>query len=162
MFAPLWEWHSVFLAGESWPFGLETPFLIGCLSSPRLLLRPSLAETKVFQPAQIPHRFPDFRLTCGNEQSSSWACAFPHDHVFFMPHGLYSHVWSRGIALHGSGELDGHTCLGHVELHWLPWRAILTDLGGDSTDRFTLATLATAYPAMMWLVSSPSIARLRS
>ncbi|HEX9868439.1 MAG TPA: MFS transporter, partial [Candidatus Tectomicrobia bacterium] len=158
---------SSFLPRESMAlWGWRTPFLIGCLIIPLVFwLRHSLAETRVFQArADRPSVSKIFASLAANRKIIVLGMLLSTmTTVCFYLITAYTPTFGRvELRFTDRESLMVTLCVGMSNFIWLP-------IGGAISDRlgrrflliaFTLLTLATAYPAMTWLVSSPSIARL--
>jgi len=147
-------------------WGWRVPFLIGCLVVPLLFwLRKSLQETGAFL-AQKRHLGAAQTLAI---LASNWQLVVlgtmlsTMTTVNFYLITAYTPTFGQAVLHLTSGQsLFVTLCVGLSNFVWLP-------IGGAISDRtgrrfllvsFTVATLITAYPAMFWLVSAPSTARL--
>jgi len=158
---------SSFLPRDSMAlWGWRTPFLIGCLIIPLVFwLRHSLAETRVFQArTERPAVSKILASLAANRKLIALGMLLSTmTTVCFYLITAYTPTFGRvELRFTDRESLMVTLCVGLSNFIWLP-------IGGAVSDRlgrrflliaFTLATLATAYPAMMWLVSSPSITRL--
>ena len=158
---------SSFLPRDSMAlWGWRTPFLIGCLIIPLVFwLRHSLAETKVFLArTERPTVSKIVASLAANRKLIVLGMLLSTmTTVCFYLITAYTPTFGRvELRFTDRESLFVTLCVGISNFIWLP-------LGGVASDRlgrrflliaFTLATLATAYPAMTWLVSGPSIARL--
>jgi metabolite-proton symporter len=148
-------------------WGWRIPFIIGCLIVPLLFwLRRSLAETDVFLARK--HHPKITEILSG--LAASWKIVIigmlltTMTTVCFYLITAYSPTYGREVLhLTNRGSLMVTLWVGLSNFIWLP-------LGGAISDRVgrrpmlivcAAATIVTAYPAMLWLVSSPSIARLQ-
>lgn len=147
-------------------WGWRIPFFLGCLMIPFLFwLRRSLAETKAFQARRSrPTMSAIFAslatnwkiIVVGMMLSTMTTVCF-----YFIT--AYTPTFGEKVLLLTNRQsLFVTFCVGLSNFIWLP-------IGGAISDKigrrpllvfFTLATLITAYPAMLWLVSSPSTSRL--
>jgi MFS family permease len=147
-------------------WGWRIPFLIGCLIIPLVFwLRHSLAETRVFQArTERPTASKIFASLVANRKIIVLGMLLSTmTTVCFYLITAYTPTFGRvELRFTDRESLMVTLCVGMSNFIWLP-------IGGSVSDRlgrrfllisFTLLTLATAYPAMTWLVSSPSIARL--
>jgi metabolite-proton symporter len=147
-------------------WGWRIPFLIGCLVIPLLFwLQRSLEETKVFQARR---KRPTMRGIFAS-LLSNWRIVIvgmllsTMTTVCFYLITAYTPTFGREVLrLTNRESLFVTLCVGLSNFIWLP-------IGGAISDKigrrpllyfFTVATLITAYPAMAWLVSSPSTIRL--
>ena len=147
-------------------WGWRIPFLIGCLMIPLLFwLRRSLAETKAFEA----RRTRPTMSTIFVSLATNWKLIVvgmllsTMTTVCFYLITAYTPTFGREVLrLTNRESLLVTLCVGLSNFIWLP-------IGGAISDKigrrplllfFTVATLVTAYPAMLWLVSSPSTMRL--
>jgi metabolite-proton symporter len=147
-------------------WGWRIPFLIGCLMIPLLFwLRRSLAETKAFEARKSrPTMSAIFASLASNWKIIVVGMLLSTmTTVCFYLITAYTPTFGREVLrLTNRQSLVVTLCVGLSNFIWLP-------IGGAISDKigrrpllvlFTLATLLTAYPAMSWLVSSPTTARL--
>lgn len=147
-------------------WGWRIPFLIGCLMIPLLFwLRRSLAETKVFQARRTrPTMSAIFASLATNWKIIVVGMLLSTmTTVCFYLITAYTPTFGREVLRLTSREsLLVTLFVGLSNFIWLP-------IGGAISDKigrrpllffFTVATLITAYPAMSWLVGSPSTVRL--
>ena len=147
-------------------WGWRVPFLIGCLIVPLLFwLRRSLAETEGFLARK--HR-PEISEILAS-LASNWKIILvgmllsTMTTVCFYLITAYTPTFGRmALGLTSRASLIVTLCVGISNFLWLP-------IGGSVSDRvgrrvqlvfFTVVALLTAYPAMSWLVSQPTFARL--
>jgi MFS family permease len=147
-------------------WGWRVPFLIGCLIVPLLFwLRRSLAETEAFLARK--HRPGVSRIL--TSLVNNWKIILvgmmlsTMTTVCFYLITAYTPTFGmEALHLTSRGSLFVTLCVGLSNFVLLP-------LGGAASDIFgrrpililvTVVTLATSYPAMLWLVSDPSITRL--
>jgi len=149
---------------EAW--GWRVPLAIGCMIVPFLfLLRRSLRETDEFlarksrpSPAEIIASLArNWRLVL------TGAMLVTMTTVSFYLITAYTPTFG-GEALH-LGRVESLTvtlCVGVSNFAWLPVMGALSDRVGRGPVLLAAAglALATAYPAMVWLVAAPSFARL--
>ena len=158
---------SLILPPESMAvWGWRVPFLIGCLIVPLLFwFRRSLAETDVF--LRRKHR-PGARQIFAS-LASNWKIVLvgmllsTMTTVCFYLITAYTPTFGRMVlGLTTRASLTVTLCVGISNFLWLP-------VGGAVSDRvgrrsllilFAVSALVTGYPAMAWLVSQPSFARL--
>ncbi|AOI41666.1 MFS transporter [Burkholderia oklahomensis] len=150
----------------SW--GWRIPFLIGCLIVPFLfLIRRSLKETDEFLAKR-------HRPSMGEIMKSmleNWGVVLAGmgmvimTTVSFYMITAYTPTFGKEV-LHLSAidALVVTVCVGLSNLVWLPLSGALSDRIGRRPVlvAFTALTILTAYPAMQWLVASPSFLRLLS
>jgi metabolite-proton symporter len=147
-------------------WGWRIPFLIGCLMIPLLFwLRRSLAETKAFEARKSrPTMSAIFASLASNWKIIVVGMLLSTmTTVCFYLITAYTPTFGREVLrLTNRQSLVVTLCVGLSNFIWLP-------IGGAISDKigrrpllvlFTVATLLTAYPAMSWLVSSPTTARL--
>jgi metabolite-proton symporter len=147
-------------------WGWRIPFVIGCLIVPLLFwLRRSLAETEFFLARKQRPSISQILASLG----ANWKIIIvgmllsTMTTVCFYLITAYTPTFGR-VVLHltNRASLLVTLCVGLSNFIWLP-------IGGSISDKvgrkpllcfFTVATLISAYPAMSWLVSNPSVARL--
>ena len=149
---------------SSW--GWRVPFLIGCLIVPFLfLIRRSLQETEEFLARKhrpsISEIFASMLENWGIVLSGMLLVMMTT--VSFYLITAYTPTFGKQV-LHFS-DVDVLTitvCIGLSNLFWLPVMGALSDRIGRRPLLifFTVLAIVTAYPAMQWLVSDPSFARL--
>jgi MFS transporter, MHS family, citrate/tricarballylate:H+ symporter len=149
-------------------WGWRVPFLIGCLIVPLLLwLRRSLTETEAFlMRKQQPGVSQIFASLAANWKIIAVGMFLSTmTTVCFYLITAYTPTFGR-VALHLSSResLFVTLCVGISNFFWLPVGGALSDKVGRRPMLvfFTVATLVTAYPAMLWLASAPSDGRLLS
>jgi metabolite-proton symporter len=147
-------------------WGWRVPFLIGCLIVPLLFwLRRSLAETQAFL-AQKHHPgisevlaslAANWRIVgIGVFLSTMTTVSFYLITAYTPTYGIeVLHLTSRQ-------SLMVTLCVGLSNFFWLPTGGAISDIVGRRPMLIgvTVAAIVTAYPAMLWLVSAPSVARL--
>jgi len=148
-------------------WGWRIPFLIGCLIIPLLfILRSSLQETEEFEKRRHAVPTPGEILL---RLSQNWAVVIigmllvTMTTVSFYFITAYTPTFGREV-LHLSNidALVVTLCVGISNLFWLPVMGAVSDRVGRRPVLlvFTVLMFATAYPALSWLVASPSFARL--
>ena len=147
-------------------WGWRVPFLVGCLIVPLLFwLRRSLAETEAFL-ARKQH--PSISKIL-NTLVSNWKIVLLGMMLSTMTtvcfYLITAYTPTYGIeVLHLSTResLFVTLCIGLSNFVLLPIGGAVSDIYGRRPLLIgvTVATLVTVYPAMLWLVSSPSISRL--
>jgi MHS family citrate/tricarballylate:H+ symporter-like MFS transporter len=150
-------------------WGWRIPFLIGCLIIPLLfVLRSSLQETAEFEQRRgaADHPKPrDILLQLGR----NWPVVaigmllVTMTTVSFYFITAYTPTFGREVLKLGNIDaLVVTLCVGISNLFWLPVMGALSDRIGRRPVLlvFTLLMFVTAYPALAWLVASPSFARL--
>ena len=147
-------------------WGWRVPFLIGCLIVPLLFwLRRSLTETNAFLARK---RHPEISQILVS-LAANWKVVTVGTLLSIMTTvdfyliTAYTPTFGQHVLRLTSREsLMVTVFVGVSNLLWLPVGGALSDKIGRRSLLvfFTLATLATAYPAMSWLVGSPSNVRL--
>src|SRR5258706_944586 len=147
-------------------WGWRVPLLAGIVAIPIILwLRRSLEETEVFVKSRHARAMSEvLRLLAANWQLilAGVALTVMTTTSFYLI-TAYTPTYARQALHMGANDVFLVTLLvGISNLAWLPVGGILTDRFGARPLMMlvTIATLATAYPAMLWLVASPSFARL--
>jgi MHS family citrate/tricarballylate:H+ symporter-like MFS transporter len=151
------------------PTGRRIPFLIGCLIIPLLfILRYSLKETEEFEQRRQASNHPTPReilLRLGQ----NWSIVIigmllvTMTTVSFYFITAYTPTFGREVLkLSNIDSLIVTMCVGVSNLFWLPVMGAASDRLGRKPllILFTLLMIVTAYPALSWLVSAPSFARL--
>jgi MHS family citrate/tricarballylate:H+ symporter-like MFS transporter len=150
-------------------WGWRIPFLIGCLIIPLLfILRYSLKETEEFEQRRQASNHPTPReilLRLGQ----NWSIVIigmllvTMTTVTFYFITAYTPTFGREVLkLSNIDSLIVTMCVGVSNLFWLPVMGAASDRLGRKPllILFTLLMIVTAYPALSWLVSAPSFARL--
>ena len=141
----------------------EFPFVIGCLIVPLLFwLRRSLAETEAFL-ARKHH--PSISQILAS-LATSWKIvgvgmmlSTMTTVCFYLDHRVHSDLRPRGVAPDDSRKPDGHDVRRAVQFHLVAGRRRDLRQSRKAPDAHSGArspTIVTSYPAMLWLVSSPS------
>jgi MFS transporter, MHS family, citrate/tricarballylate:H+ symporter len=150
-------------------WGWRIPFLIGCLIIPLLfVLRSSLQETAEFEKrrAAADHPKPSEIL---RQLAKNWRIVIigmllvTMTTVSFYFITAYTPTFGREVLK--LGNIDAFIvalCVGISNLLWLPVMGAVSDRVGRRTVLLPFAILmfVTAYPALAWLVTSPSFGRL--
>ena len=147
-------------------FGWRIPLLVGCGIIPFLfLIRRSLQETGDFLERK---RHPGTREILASV-AANWRLVIlgtmlvTMTTVSFYTITAYTPTFGTKVLHLGSGEtLLVTLCVGISNFVWLPVMGALSDRVGRSKllILFTALALATAYPALAWLVSGPGFGRL--
>ena len=150
-------------------WGWRIPFLVGCLIIPLLfVLRGSLKETKQFEmrrDAENHPKLPEILLQLGR----NWPIVIigmllvTMTTVSFYFITAYTPTFGREVLkLSNIDALVVTLCVGISNLFWLPVMGAVSDRVGRRPVLlvFTILMFVTAYPALSWLVTSPSFARL--
>jgi MFS transporter, MHS family, citrate/tricarballylate:H+ symporter len=147
-------------------WGWRVPFIIGCLIVPLLFwLRRSLAETEVFLAQK---RHPGISEILAS-LASNWKIVgigvllSTMTTVCFYLITAYTPTYGIEVLhLTSRQSLMVTFCVGLSNFFWLPTGGAISDKIGRRPllILITVAAIVTAYPAMLWLVSEPSTARL--
>ncbi len=147
-------------------WGWRVPLLVGCAIIPVVfLLRRSLAETEVFlaqkrhpATAEILHSLAEhWRLVVLGTMLVTMTT------VSFYTITAYTPTFGGSVLKLGDkGTLIVTLCVGISNLVWLPIMGGLSDRIGRRPILLasTIVSLATSYPALLWLTASPSFSRL--
>ncbi|MBV9530202.1 MAG: MFS transporter, partial [Bradyrhizobium sp.] len=148
-------------------WGWRIPFLIGCLIIPLLfILRSSLHETESFEKRR--HTVPTPREIMVR-LAQNWQIVIigmllvAMTTVSFYFITAYTPTFGKEVLkLTDIDALVVTLCVGISNLFWLPVMGAVSDRIGRRPILLVFTTLmfVTAYPALSWLVSSPSFARL--
>ncbi|MDR3429281.1 MULTISPECIES: MFS transporter [Silvimonas] len=152
--------------GQMDAWGWRVPFVIGCLIVPFLfIIRRSLQETEEFQ--QRKHRPTPQEIYSSIIQN--WGIVIlgtllvVMTTVSFYMITAYTPTFGKTELKLGDIEtLVVTVCVGISNLFWLPVMGALSDRIGRKPllITFTVLSLLTAYPALAWLVQSPSFGHL--
>jgi MHS family citrate/tricarballylate:H+ symporter-like MFS transporter len=147
-------------------WGWRIPFFIGCLIVPVLfVIRRSLQETEAFQ--QRKHR-PSLREIF-RSMLDNWGLVLAGmllvamTTVSFYLITVYTPTFGKAVLKLSTGDaLIVTLCVGLSNFIWLPIMGALSDRVGRKPllIAFALLTIATAYPAMSWLVRDPSFGKM--
>ncbi len=150
-------------------WGWRIPFLIGCLIIPLLfILRSSLQETEDFERRRHAANHPTpaeilLRLAQNWQIVIIGMLLVTMTTVSFYFITAYTPTFGRDVLKLGDVQsLVVTLCVGISNLFWLPVMGAVSDRVGRQPVliTFTVLMLVTAYPALAWLVSEPSFARL--
>ena len=149
---------------QTW--GWRTPFLVGCLIVPFLLvLRRSLEETEAFRAQTHP---PSVGELAGS-MLKNWRVVLIGMMMVIMTTTTFYLITAytptfvqKVLKLTAEQSLLVTLCVGVSNFIWLPIGGTVSDRIGRRPLLFfcTLATLVSAYPLMVWLVGAPSMPRL--
>ena len=149
---------------SSW--GWRVPLWVGCLIIPFLfVIRRSLAETEVFLARKHHPSISEIMRSL----ASNWAIGIlgmmlvTMTTVSFYMITAYTPTFGQSVLhLASNSTLIVTLCVGVSNFLWLLVMSALSDRVGRRPLLviFTVLALLTAYPAMSWLVSSPSFGRL--
>jgi metabolite-proton symporter len=147
-------------------WGWRVPFFIGCFIVPLIfLLRRNLAETEAF--ANRRHHVTAGEIFRG--VARHWALVLAGMMMttmttvsFYFITAYTPTFGTQQLHLSSTASLVVTLCVGASNLIWLPVMGAVSDRIGRRPLLivFTLLTLATAYPALAWLIDAPSFARL--
>lgn len=147
-------------------WGWRIPFFIGCMIVPVLfVIRRSLQETEEFK--QRKHR-PGLREIF-RSMLDNWGLVLAGmllvamTTVSFYLITVYTPTFGKAVLkLSTSDALIVTLCVGLSNFIWLPIMGALSDRVGRKPllIGFALLTIATAYPAMSWLVRDPSFEKM--
>ena len=158
--------NAILPSDEMTGWGWRVPLLLGCVIVPVLfLLRRSLQETNEF----VAHQHHPSTSEILRSLSANWRIVaigtmlVTMTTVSFYMITAYTPTFGSSVLHLGSKEsLIVTLCVGASNLFWLPVMGSLSDKVGRRPLLliFTILMLVTAYPAMLWLVSAASFARL--
>ncbi len=150
-------------------WGWRIPFLIGCLIIPLLfVLRSSLEETAEFEQRRAAPNHPKPREILV-QLAQNWRIVLigmlmvTMTTVSFYFITAYTPTFGRQVLnLSNIDALVVTLCVGISNLFWLPVMGAVSDRVGRRPVllTFTILMFITAYPALAWLVASPSFGRL--
>ncbi len=150
-------------------WGWRIPFLIGCLIIPLLFaLRSSLKETAAFERRKAAANHPKPREIL-LQLAQNWRIVIigmlmvTMTTVSFYFITAYTPTFGRQVLkLSNIDALVVTLCVGISNLFWLPVMGAVSDRIGRRPVllTFTILMFVTAYPALAWLVASPSFGRL--
>ena len=161
---------GIMTAGQMSAWGWRVPLLIGCLIIPIILwLRRSLEETAVFTKLQRALHRARKSADVFRSLAESWRVVtigvmlvVMTTTTFYLITAYTPTFGKQALHLAASQLFLVTTCVGLSNFVWLPIGGIVSDRSGRRPLLYLipLLTLATAYPAMTWLVSAPSFGRL--
>ena len=147
-------------------FGWRIPLLIGCAIIPFLFaLRRSLQETEEFQARHVRPSTPEILRSLFR----NWRIVLPGMMLvtlttvgFYLITAYTPTFGASTLKLPSANVQTVLLCVGGSNFFWLPLMGALSDRVGRRPVLIAAASLIllTAYPAMQWLVSAPSFARL--
>jgi metabolite-proton symporter len=147
-------------------WGWRVPFLIGCLIVPLLFwLRRSLAETEAFLKQKHHPGISEVLTSLAANWKIVGIGVFLSTMTTVSFYLITAYTPTFGIeVLHLTSRqsLMVTLCVGLSNFFWLPTGGAISDIVGrrPMLIGITVAAILTAYPAMLWLVSAPSVARL--
>jgi len=147
-------------------WGWRVPFFVGCLIVPMIfVLRRNLTETEAF--AKRRHRATAGEIFRG--VAANWPLVIAGMMMttmttvsFYFITAYTPTFGTQQLHLSSTASLVVTLCVGLSNLIWLPVMGAVSDRIGRRPllILFTLLALATAYPALAWLIDAPSFARL--
>jgi MFS family permease len=147
-------------------WGWRIPFVVGCLIVPLLIwLGRSLEETEAFLSRKQPPGVSQILSSIGEHWKiiAVGTLLSTMTTVCFYMITAYTPTFGR-VVLHLTNRASLMVTLfvGLSNFIWLPIGGTISDKVGRKPllSLSTMATLLTAYPALLWLVSNPSAARL--
>ena len=147
-------------------WGWRVPFFIGCMIVPFIfVIRRSLAETDEFLARKHkPDAAEIFRSMVANWQVViAGMLLVVMTTVSFYLITVYTPTFGKNVLkLSETDSLIVTFCVGLSNFFWLPVMGALSDRAGRRPllITFTMLTIATAYPAISWLVAAPSFGRM--
>ena len=148
-------------------FGWRIPLLIGCCIIPVIMwLRRSLEETETFkQMEKKAHKASDvIALLVSNWQIVliGMGLAVLTTTTFYLITAYTPTYGREALHLGSFGVLMVTLCVGLSNFIWLPVGGAISDAVGRYPLLFgvSICAIVTAYPALLWLVAGPSIAKL--
>ncbi len=147
-------------------WGWRIPFFIGCLIIPAIfMIRRSLEETDEFLARKVhPTTAQIFSTLVANWNVvlGGMMMVMMTTVSFYLITAYTPTFGERELKLDASSVLIVTICIGLSNFVWLPvWGAISDRIGRKPIlIAFTILTILTAYPAMQWLVASPSFGRM--
>lgn len=147
-------------------WGWRVPFIVGCLIIPVLLwLRGSLEETEAFRTGQHPRSLAEtFALVLANWRPVvvGMMLSALNTANFYLITAYTPTFAQRELHLGINGSLVVVLCVGVSNFIWVPVGGALSDRIGSRPLLLGIPALCllTAYPAMLWLVEGPSLAKL--
>jgi MFS transporter, MHS family, citrate/tricarballylate:H+ symporter len=165
--AALGYWLNVSLTSaqiDAW--GWRVPFFVGCMIVPVLfMIRRSLQETEEFMKRK--HR-PDAKEIFASMLQNWWlvVCGMllvAMTTVSFYLITVYTPTFGKSVLkLTTTDALVVTLCVGISNFIWLPVMGALSDRTGRRPLLlfFTVLTIFTSYPAMVWLTDAPSFGRM--
>lgn len=147
-------------------WGWRVPFLIGCMIVPLLFwLRRSLAETEVFLAQKRHPKISEIMTSLGVNWKIVGVGMLLSTMTTVCFYLITAYTPTYGIeVLHLSSRqsLMVTLCIGLSNFLWLPTGGAISDVVGRRPMMIgvTVAAILTSYPAMLWLVSAPSVTRL--
>ncbi|WP_420993878.1 MFS transporter [Cupriavidus sp. 30B13] len=158
--------HALLSPAQMGDWGWRVPFVIGCLIVPFLfLIRRSLEETEEFKARKHrPSVGEIYRSMAENWRIIVAGCMLVvMTTVSFYMITAYTPTFGKTVLkLDDVDNLIVTICIGLSNFIWLPLMGAVSDRVGRKPLLivFTILTLATAYPAVSWLVAEPSFGRL--
>ena len=147
-------------------WGWRIPFFVGCMIIPCIfIIRRSLEETEAFKARK--HR-PEFEEIV-RSIAANWSIVAAGmmlvlmTTVSFYLITVYTPTFGKDVLqLSTTDSLVVTFCIGLSNFIWLPLMGALSDKVGRRPILliFTMLTIATAYPALWWLVAAPTFGKM--
>jgi metabolite-proton symporter len=147
-------------------WGWRIPFIIGCLIVPLLFwLRRSLAETEAFLARKHHPSVSEILASLGANWKivgTGMMLSVMTTVSFYLITAYTPTYGAEVLHLTSQDSLLVTLCVGVSNFFWLPTGGAISDKVGRRPMLIlcTCAAILSAYPAMLWLVSEPSMARL--
>jgi metabolite-proton symporter len=148
-------------------WGWRVPFVIGCLIIPVILwLRGSLEETPEFKKMQqLPRKVGEvFAIVAANWRLvlTGMMMSVLTTTTFYLITAYTPTFGRQALHLDAWVTFVVTLCVGLSNFFWIPIGGIVSDRIGRRPLLFVIPVLAlaTAYPAMSWLIASPTFAKL--
>ncbi|GFO55714.1 MFS transporter [Geomonas sp. Red276] len=163
-----YELNILLTKAEVASWGWRVPFFIGCMIVPLIFfIRRSLQETEEFLARSRTHR-PSTREIF-RSMLENWGVVIAGMMLVIMTTTsfylitVYTPTFGKSVLkLSDTDSLIVTFCVGVSNFIWLPIMGALSDRIGRKPLLifFTLLTLATAYPALSWLVAGPTFQKM--
>lgn len=153
-------------AAEMAAWGWRIPLLVGCAIIPFLfMIRRSLDETEEFRTRKVHPGIGEILNSLGrNWQIVALGVMLSTmtTVTFYMITAYTPTFGQTALKLSSRDSLTVTMCVGLSNLVWLPVMGAVSDRLGRRPllVLFSLLSLVTSYPALLWLVSGPSLTRL--
>jgi len=147
-------------------WGWRIPLIAGCAIIPFLfLIRRSLAETDEFLARRLRPSVRDIMSSLAKNWrivTMGMMLSVMTTVTFYMITAYTPTFGQNALHLSSTDSLIVTMCVGATNLFWLPVMGALSDRVGRRPllILFSILSLLTAYPALLWLVSAPSFTRL--
>jgi MHS family citrate/tricarballylate:H+ symporter-like MFS transporter len=147
-------------------WGWRIPFFVGCMIIPCIfVIRRSLEETEAFKARTHRPEFAEAARSIANNFGvvASGMMLVLMTTVSFYLITVYTPTFGKSVlGLSTTDSLTVTFCVGASNFFWLPVMGALSDRIGRRPILliFTLLTIATAYPALWWLVAAPDFGKM--